>query len=588
MAGSNEPTTINDLLKRDVILEAPVFQRRFAWQEKQLADFWEDFNGARDHDSDTVFLGAVILRPESPSTASTAERWLIIDGQQRLTALSLLVAAICLEAIATQGTGDTATQEFVTNQVRRYLLPQSHGNLKNLETKVMVTTPDLDDYRAAIGLVGIDEVLPLKRKANMNSKIHRALEFHREQVKDRVGAAAKLENYTALLEELVSKVELIEIHLAERHDPNEVFNRLNTKGAELTLGDLVRNEAFGRFSTDREGANRAFQSHWRQFEDRFPTDDSREAYYWPFTLAAEPTATKGKAFSLLRKRWLGLSDAQKGEDAEAAIKLIVEDLGRYVDAFCLLHDGRRFEGLTGQVTGAALRLQRMKLPSVTYSFLLQVLDAARTKDLASGDAATTLGIVESFLVRRALIGLEPTGLHAVFKRLWGKSRGQPGAVRTGLVTSTIAFPSDDDILRELPTVNMYRRRLAPYILGEYERAHTKGDPLSEDQLTKFTIDHAAPQSFESRWIREYGLVRDAISALLNSWGNLVPLSAIANSTKGASDWVEARGTLGNETVYKTTKDLLDDYADWTPREIRARTNHLTEWAISRWPDYSAS
>ena len=584
MPASDEPTTLNNLLKRDVILEAPVYQRRFAWVGAQLTDFWEDFDAVRGHDEDTLFMGAIILRHEASSTSNMAERWLIIDGQQRLTALSLAIAAICLEALGNNPLDEPATGTFVTDQVRRYLLPQSSGNLRNRETKVMVTTPDLDDYRATIALIGTDDVRPLAGKINESARIHRALEFHREQIRLRMPQPTALKDYEDLLEELVLKVELVEIHLADRHDPNQVFNRLNTKGTVLTLGDLVRNEAFSRFTADREGANRAFRSYWKVFEDRFLSDSSREDYYWPFTLAREPSATKGKAFALLRKRWEDLGDAQSPDDADAAMRLIAEDLGQFVDQFNLLHEGRQFEGLTPTLSRSALQLHRMKLPTVTYCFLLQVLEAATRKALSTRDAQRTLHIVESFLVRRALIGLEPTGLHAVFKRLWKETEGNPSKVRDGLVSSTIFFPTDDEVERKLPKVNMYRRRLRTYILGEYERSIMSGDPLSEQQLTQFTIDHAAPQSFAAQWASRYRLSKDEIAELLNSWGNLVPLSAEANSSKGASDWTQAKRQLGQETIYSTTKRLLSDHNRWTPKEIRDRTQSLTAWAIKRWPD----
>src|SRR5687768_7020680 len=109
MVTSNEPTRLTDLLRRDVILEAPVFQRKFSWQDKQLTDFWEDFDAVLEPNVEaTLFMGAIILRHEAASTANSAERWLIIDGQQRLTTLSLAILAICLEARASNdGSRDT-------------------------------------------------------------------------------------------------------------------------------------------------------------------------------------------------------------------------------------------------------------------------------------------------------------------------------------------------------------------------------------------------------------------------------------------------------------------------------------------------
>ena len=399
-----------------------------------------------------------------------------------------------------------------------------------------------------------------------------------------MSATPELQDFKTLLDELVTKVELVEIHLGDRHDPNQVFNRLNTKGTILTLGDLVRNEAFARFSADRDAASRAFSSYWKPFEDRFASERSRDDYYWPFTLARSPSATKGKAFQLLRDGWAELATENSLDDAEAAIALIVEDLSQFVDQFNLLHDAIQFEGIPRSLSQSALRLHRMHLPTVSYCFLLQVLEAATCGSLNHVSAERTLATVEAFLVRRALVGLEPTGLHAVFKKLWGETKGEPEAVRRGLVTGTITFPTDNEVRQKLPKVNMYKKRLRTYILAEYERSIMSGDPLSEHQLTQFTIDHAAPQSIANQWATRHRLSKDAVAEVLNSWGNLVPLSAEANSSKGSIDWGQARRRLGLETIYATTKRLVQDNEVWTPETIRSRTKVLTEWAITRWPD----
>lgn len=382
----------------------------------------------------------------------------------------------------------------------------------------------------------------------------------------------------------MGKVELVEIHLAERHDPNEVFNRLNTKGTPLTLGDLIRNEAFGRFSSNRSAASHAFHAYWSPFEAQFPSEASREEYYWPFTLAVAPNATRGQAFVLLRERWSALGNESNSVDADAAIRLIVEDLTQFVGSFCLLKDGVGIAGLHPELARAALCLYRMPPPSVALSFLMQVIAGVMDGRVSVENGIETLRLVESFLVRRALVGLEPTGLHAVFKRLWNATQGNPVEVRRNLETATITFPNDQEVRDKLPQVNMYKRKLCRYILAEYERSLSKGDPLSEQQLTKFTIDHVVPQSFASRWAKEYELPREEVDRLLQTWGNLVPLSTEGNSTKAASDWEEAQRRLGNETIYASTKRLLDEIVSWSPEELRKRTNALTEWAVRRWPD----
>lgn len=590
MESRNAPTRLLAFLERDIILQAPHYQRKFKWGPKELTDFWDDVNEImKPEETSSLFLGAIILRLAQPSSASSAERWTIIDGQQRLTTLSLAILALCLECEVdaemdshlSRADGET----FVTDVVAAFLVPHKSENRAQLDTRVMVTTPDLSAYRLAISKSKLsDHAKRYRGAADGNPKIGFALDFHRRHWRTLLGPTPTRADYQKRLDRFVDKVELVEIQLSDRHDPNEVFNRLNTSGTKLTIGDLIRNEAFENLSSNASEASEAYREHWEPFERLFSSDASRESYYWPFTLAVDPTATQKQALVKLKERWKSLYRSEDGHSTDAAISLIVGELTRYVDAYKLITERTPMEGLNPPVQEAALQLVRMGVPSVTYSFLMLLLHASRENQVSDSDAVRTLNVVESFLARRALIGQEPTGLHAVFKGLWRSSCGDPGKVRAGLRTQTVDIVSDAELREKLPKVKLYKRKRASYFLGEYERSIRRGgDPLTEQQLTTgIHVDHLAPQSMMDSWKDRYQLTEDGVETLFHSWGNLAPLSKEANSSKNAADWPTAKRKLKYELIYKSTQEVLDT-PDWTPDTIRARTSMLTEWAISRWP-----
>ena len=234
------------------------------------------------------------------------------------------------------------------------------------------------------------------------------------------------------------------------------------------------------------------------------------------------------------------------------------------------------------------RLYRMPAPRVTYSFLIQLLRAqplgiSEEGGIRASDAAKCLLIVESFLVRRAFSGREPTGLHAVFKGLWGKNGGNPEKLTADLQTRTIDFPSDEQLRRDILTKPFYGRRLDRYVLSELEIATHRTHPFSRKQLQEITVDHLAPQSLKGAWRNQFPDNGEERQLLLGLLGNLVPLSQADNSTKGAVDWNQACVRLKNETIYRTTREVLDKYATWGPKEIIERTEVLAELAVKRWP-----
>ena len=170
----------------------------------------------------------------------------------------------------------------------------------------------------------------------------------------------------------------------------------------------------------------------------------------------------------------------------------------------------------------------------------------------------------------------------MFKVLWDRTGGKPKEIRKHIETATIKFPSDEEIREGIEGEALYGRRLCHYILEERELYLRTGDPLSPQQLEGFEVDHVAPQSLKGDWAKLFAS-SDA-EALVATWGNLVPLSQKANSTKNAKSWEAAKQLLQRDTVYKSTM-LIYDEDDWTPVKIQERNEELADWAIERWPSY---
>jgi len=121
------------------------------------------------------------------------------------------------------------------------------------------------------------------------------------------------------------------------------------------------------------------------------------------------------------------------------------------------------------------RLNRMNAPSSVYPFLFRVIQALKAEAIPPQWAVANLRLIESFLVRRAFAGFEPTGLHAVFKNLWTETHGDPDMLIQIIDENpTVQFPSDVEFVEFVKTRPLYGRRLATYIVLEYGRGVRPG------------------------------------------------------------------------------------------------------------------
>ena len=459
-------------------LSAPLYQRRFSWDKKNLDEFWEDIRSVEEGQSEALFLGAIILKHEGPSDPSSGalEEFLVLDGQQRIATLFLTLLAIALEW-------------------------QEHGHLNEAtavaETFLMSTrTTTRGKPRFFPTIPDTPEFVSLCRKLNVNwdvpsnarfrpGKMSAALELAQAEVRFRCAREEGFdgESLRALERTIVDTIEIAVINIAERHQPNEVFDRLNRKGQTLTVGDLVKNEIFRRLGADAATAIQLYREHWEPFENSFDDKRQLDNYYYPFTLTVDERATVSRAFQILSNHW----DSTIRDDNELATtaELIIEDLSQFVPEYNALAAGADYS-TTQDISVCVERLVRMPAPRVTYAFLVQLLRAQRIGLLSKSDTAKCLHIVESFLVRRAFSGREPTGLHAVFKGLWQTNKGNPSSLVSDLQTRTIDFPTDDQLRSDITSKPFYGRRLDGYVLAELEIHSHRTSPFSREQLDAIT------------------------------------------------------------------------------------------------------
>jgi len=570
-----DPVTLHQLFSADNILRCPLFQRPYVWKSENINRLWDDIDSVLDGQCDVRFLGALVFDNESASTSSAPGSYWVIDGQQRLTTLYLSLCALALvarEADAADASDSLAEEYLLSRKSTSRQMPKLYPTLRDTRQFNQIVLSALS---------GKARVSQARETGDSSGAMSVAYELIKRSVRDRcldTDGKASPEAVAKLREVLLERLEFVEIRLGQRHDANEVFDRLNKEGARLGIVDLVRNEVLKRLRDDPAAAEEVYASTWRPFETGFDSLDSMEGYFFPHALTRDSSITKSRTFNSLAKRWLN-SHGTAASPAEQ-VEAIMNDLREHVGVYRHLKDGTSLPGAHGEYAEAMSALSRMRAPSVVFPYIFSLHSAVLASEVDGKTAAKIVRTIESFLFRRALSGMEPTGLHAVFKGLWNVAGAVEADVRKSLETKTIKFPNDAEFDISIRTAPMYSRKIRNFAMLELERSFTKGDVLSS--FPEMTADHLLPQTAKDAWRENF--TQNDIDQWRDTWANLVPLSGKANSEKGSRSWSEARKLLRTETVFSTTKRVLDRYEDWTPSSLAERAGELSAWAIVRWPD----
>lgn len=558
------PISLVNLLKGEKEYISPLFQRQYIWGQKEINDLWDDIDEIKDGSATSRFLGALVLEVKSAGKAFEPDSVWIVDGQQRITTLflTLLVIAQECERNDENGVATTIVQQYLLNQ------DSSYKNSPKL-------SPTLLDYSQLNNILQKLTSVHPKLKNNFgdpNGKLNKAADLILTAVRKRCSTGGTLDieitkNYVSII---LEKLKFVQIVLGDDQDPHQVFDSLNAKGIKLETKDLIRNIIFQNLSAQPEQADYLYKSKWLPIEQLL--GDRFEGYFFPFALVRKSSVTKSSLLGMLRDEWKSMKP-----------ELIIQELEKYIRIYNALtsSDDDSRESLTdSEAFGEALqRLYRMNAPTSIYPFVFQVFKAYQDNNLSEQDAVQNMRLIESFLVRRAIGGIEPTGLHAVFKDLWNLTAGSPAMfVQVIDKNPTVKFPTDDEFISDVRLKPLYGRKLARYILLEYERGLDGGDKVTTDDCT---IDHVMPQEMTSAWLSVIN--EEDHKVLKNTWANLVPLSGPANSEKGQKPWPFVKDFFSTETIFKTTKRLAHNYESWDLTALQERANSLAAWAISRWP-----
>lgn len=512
-------TTVLKLLQGSKVFLIPNFQRRYSWRAKEWELLWSDLVREMEvtHHGDSQeleghFLGSIVLHPAA-GPASILMRHLVIDGQQRLTTILVLLAA--LRDVRADVEDNWNPSEYDSKYLTNPYDPEHPDRL-------VPTELDRHAYTETL------------RQRNPTEGIGQAYHFFEKKIRALVrdGNVRLADVGNTLLLHML----LVEINTGSGDSVNNIFNTLNSKGRPLTSADLVRNEML--LHVGEENGRFAYDEYWTPIERSLVIEkkdgfDDREfvTFLWSREVAHDPKCTRQELFATFERRLRRELDPLDRSGKQERALLMFEEIHRDHLLFLTLRNPLE-EVQGGPIVGEDLRLSLDRLrrwgsePSTPLA--LWLLGAAVQGRVLESEAVTAIDMLLGYLGRRALAGV-PTNLlnrilTPVASRLQNRPKDKPVVeeLRDILSAQGSYWPPNAEVLGAVAhqPVFVSAKRQIKFILTEVERAISGQVHVDAGQLV---VEHLMPQTLTDEWedyFANEGVDVDDARALLHTIGNL--------------------------------------------------------------------
>jgi uncharacterized protein with ParB-like and HNH nuclease domain len=531
----------------------PLFQRPYTWGEDNWQTLWDDLMVQYEMgDSGTHFMGAIVSLP-ARSVPVGVSKYLIIDGQQRLTTVSLLLCVL-RDCLVDPNSALRIQEVYLTN---RYREPED-------TLKFVPTQADRDEYRA----IAYDKKVP---ENNKDVRMAAAYHFFRNKLlkgtdlnDERIEPAKVLITFEQCLQ-------VVMINLDDDDDPYLIFESLNFKGEPLTQADLVRNYLLMCFrhsiSTGGE-QERVHSRYWIPLENMLNANLTE--FLRHYMMKDGDDIKKGGIYAAIKAKLKTMNSTQ-------AIEAEVQTMQRFGEFYAKFISPDK-----EKTTSIRYCLENIKELKVTtsYTLLLRLFDARQTKHLSDVELEKCLRLVESFVVRRAVCGVPTNSLNKLFLQL---AKNFPNANHTqwlhrslSSLSSNGRFPTDDEFTKAFMNQPQYGGGTTNFILCRLEKTFKHKETVD---LSKVTIEHVLPQTLTQEWKDQLGAEAEKVhSNLVHTLGNLTLTGY--NTELSNLPFSEKKAKLKNTHIELNRWILQQE--NWGAAEIEERAKALLVIANTIW------
>jgi len=535
----------------------PIYQRTYSWTTKECNQLWKDIvRVAENDDIPAHFIGSIVYIEKGIYQVAAVSQLLVIDGQQRLTTLSLLLSAIANAIEEGQQVGG-----MTNSKIKNYYMFNSEET-DDLFFKLRLTRTDKETFWRLIQ----NNDLP----KDYSFRIQENYQFFVDKI-----AKSKIS-----LKELikgVQKLVIVDISLDRDHDnPQLIFESLNSTGLDLSQADLIRNYIL--MGLEPEQQKHLYESYWYLMEQDFGQANYTKHFdrFMRDYLTLKSKAGTIPTLSLVYEAFKTYSN-QDG----VAIEEIVQDIHHYSKHFTKLLLKQEENPLINNVMQD---IDILKV-DVSYPFLMELLEDYDRGLLEESELLQIFLLVESYVFRRAICGIPTNSLNktfATFTRSMVDKENYLESVtaRFLLLDSYRRFPSDEEFKQGLLTRDVYNFRSRNYLLRKLENFRRK----EKVQVDDYTIEHIMPQNenLSAEWRGELGDDWQSVqSRYLHTIGNLTLTGY--NPELSDRPFLEKRNMEGGfaDSPIRLNRGLADLQV-WNEDAILNRTTILANQAVRIW------
>lgn len=528
----------------------PIYQRKYSWGRSECKQLWDDIiRAGQDGFVGGHFVGSIIYVTDNDLQDAPLH---VIDGQQRLTAITLLIAALS-EAVGAQEPHTGFSKDKLRS---RYLIdPHETGDRRQ---KLVLSEVDCDTLSAVI-----DE---RKFPDNHSLRIKDSFVFFKE-------CMDKIDNLRIVCQGL-SRILVVQVGLLRKEDkPQLIFESMNSTGIQLSQSDLIRNYVLMDLDPDQQSD--IYKQYWQPMEQLFGREVDK---HFDRFMRHYLTVQTGNIPRLNDVYTAFKIHAGSKEISEQDIEGLVKDVHQYSQYYCAMALGKECEP---ELKEAFQDLRELGV-DVAYPLLLELYADFNKGELHKDDFLKTVRLIESYVFRRAVCQINPNSLNKTFAS-FAKALN-----RSDYLTSVKAhfhwllsyrrFPNNREFKSEIKKYALYTSPKRSYGLRRLENSNRK----EKVGIGEYTIEHIMPQNISDEWKEALGEDCDSIhDRYLHTLGNLTLTGY--NSEYGDKSFLEKRDMQGGfkESPLKLNAGL-GELEEWNERTIVARAEKLAEEACEVW------
>lgn len=535
----------------------PVYQRNYDWAISHCGRLFDDLldiikNKFRKH-----FFGSLV------SIYEDGQEYLIIDGQQRLTTISLLLIAL---------------HDFIEE--------------KNINVKEAIPAKIKEEYLVRRWHVG-EKRIKLKPIKNDKEAFNRLFELGCEHIEDSnitrnyTYLKNRIENMKCSPDELyqaIQKLIIVDIELKTKEDdPQLIFESLNSTGLDLSQADLVRNFILMRESPDIQ--NSYYEDYWNKIEQNtnYHVDSFIRDY---LTMDTNIIPKKSNIYTDFKKY---VELLRQNEDFN--IEILLKKLLQYSKYYNIILTRR---SKNSEISELLKEISRLDI-TVCYPFLLEVFNLEYENILTEKQVTEILKTIISFSFRRIVCDLATNALNKIFMSL-GKEIRKNSNYKENYVEIlnyilvnkklTQRFPDDAEFIEKLNSKDIYNMNSKNkiHLLSELENFDNRERVDVENLLAEkvLTIEHIMPRTLTPKWKELLGeKAEETYNKYINSIGNL---TLTAYNSKYQNSIFNDKKTM--EKGFNESRLYLNSFLqtvdNWTQTEITQRAKLLTDKALKIW------